>query len=333
MKNAKTAIAYLLLCLGISSLSFLFSCGDSELSKGEAKNIIEKYIGKCYGLAVPANVILTSSPNNRATHVKIARDLELVETTRAPGTSGASSDNYDVALTQKGNANPYFEDIHKNIIFLVSENKIDEIVEIKKDRSKQFTVLFSYTQRYNDLGKEIALGINQFGLSWLENDSKLRGRVTLVYDAYLKRYVIQNMMWSEWEKENWRPAVFITNAKKDSALYYSYERPEYATSVMQVPPVPNQNNQERLWEIERRSAERASRMQEQRKEIERRNDAMRQAREERQREIERARTSRELKQLEQQAEMQRLNEGKALQRQERLKEIERQREINKKLLR
>jgi hypothetical protein len=337
MKNAKTAIAYLLACLGITALSFLPSCGDSELSKGEAKKIIEMYITKCYGLAVPANVILTSPPNNRYKHVKLARDFELVETTQTPGTSRPyAQDNFNVTLTAKGNANPYFEDVNKNICFLVSENKIDEIIEIKKDNSKQFTVFFSYTQRYNDLGKEVALEVKQLGLVWLENDSKLRGRITLIYDSFLKRYVIQDMLWSEWEKENWRTAIFVTNAKKDTAFYYSYERPEHVASTMQVPVVPNQINQEHSLQMERRNAERASRQQEQLRENEKRNEAMQKEREERQREIDRANLKRDVRQLEQQAEMERFNTEQASRRQEQLKETENrraERELRKKLLR
>ena len=343
MKNAKTAIVYLLVCLAISSLSFLSSCGDSELSKGEAKEIIEKYISKCYGLAVPKEIIFTSPQDNRYRHVKFARDLELVETTQTSGAPLASApDKFSVTLTEKGNAKHYFEDIYKNTCFLVSENKIDEIVEIKKDndKSKQFTVLFSYTQRYNDLGKEIASNIEQLDLSWLEDNLKLRGRVTLIYDTFLKCYVIQSMMWSEWEKENWRPAIFVINDKKDSVLYYSYGRSEHGTSAEQAPMVPNLNYQERLRQVERQNAERESRRQEQLGEIQRRNDAMQQERqkeiERRNREIDRANLQRDLRQLEQQAEMERRNSEQALRRQEQLREIERrnaERELNKKFMR
>lgn len=292
-------------------------------------------MGKCYGLAVPANVTFTSYQNNRFKRVRIARTLELVDTTQADGTSGPhASDIYDVTLTEKGASHPHFEDARKNIMFLVSENKIDEIIEIRKENKEQFTVLFSYTQSYNNLGKEIALEMQQYDLSWIEDNSRLRGRAALVYDRYLKSYVIRGMMWSEWEKENWKPALFASNAKMQTVFCYSYERREQPAQAMQVPPpAPRVLNRDRFREIERKNAEkREAMMEEQRRQAEKRNEAARQAREERQREIERERTRMELRRLEREAEMLRLSEERA----QKIKEYERlkaERELNKKLLR
>lgn len=339
MKNMRTAVSLPFVWLGISVLLLLASCGGSDLSKSKAKEILEQHIGKCYGLAVPANVAFTSPQNIRFRHVKLARALELVDTTQTEGASGPQlSDYYDVTLTEKGGSYPHFEDSRKNTMFLVAENKIDEIVDIKKNREKQFTVLFSYTQSYSDLGKEIAAEMQQYDLSWIEDNSRLRGRATLVYDSYLKHYVVQSMVWSEWEKENWKPALFASNDKKQTVFYYSYERPEPAASGVQAAPTaPGIYNRERSREIERKIAEkREAMLEEQRKRTENRNDAIRQANEERQREIDRARTRMELKKLEREAEMQRLNEERARRREEQIREYERRREekeLNKKLLR
>lgn len=330
----KTAVTPFLLYLGILGLLCLSSCGDGNISKSEAKEIIEKYMGKCYGLAVPARVTLTSPPDIRYQHVRLARTLELVDTAQAPDATGPrASDTYDVTLTEKGGSHPRFEDNRMNTMFLVSENKIDEIIEVKKENKKQFTVLFAYTQNYNDLGKEIANEVQQHGLSWIENGSKLRGRVTLVYDSYLKSYVAQGMMWSEWEKENWKPALFAGNDKKETAFYYSYERQKQSMSAVQpFLPVPGIYHGGRSREVQGRAERRESMIEEQRKNIE----AMRRASEDRQREIDRERTRMELKNLERQAEIMRMNEERARRDRERASEFDRrvkEKELNKKLLR
>lgn len=335
----RTAVTPFLLCLWILGLLCLSSCGDGNISKGEAKEIIEKYMGKCYGLAVPARVTLTSPPDIRYQHVRLARALELVDTAQAPDASGPrASDTYDVTLTEKGGSHPHFEDNRKNTMFLVSENRIDEIIEVKKENKKQFTVLFAYTQNYNDLGKEIANEAQQHDLSWIENGSKLRGRVTLVYDSYLKSYVAQGMMWSEWEKENWKPALLARNDKKETAFYYSYERREQSTSTMQPSlPASGIHYGGRSREIQGRITEkRESMMEEQRRRAERNIEAMQRANEDRQRELDRERTRMELKNLERQAEIIRMNEERARRDRERAGEFDRrvkEKELNKKLLR
>ena len=332
MTITRSVIASLFACLGVFTLSLLSGCGESTPSKSEAREILEKHLARCYGLAVPANLVLTSTSDPRYGHVKLARDLELVETTQTTGPH--ARDSLEIALTEKGNASQIFEDIHKNILFLVSENKIDEIVEIVKrsGNSRQFTISFAYTQSYNELGKQIAAEMSQYGYSWLDDNTKLRGTAIIVYDTYLKRYVVQNMMWSEWEQQRWRPVYFVVNANKEVALCYSYESREQTASVTQESPI----NQERQWEMERRSTERTDRLQQQRAEMEKRTDAMRRAQEDRQSEMDRQKTARDLRQLEYQAEMNRRNQERAEKFQQQREEYERRkadRELNKKLLR
>jgi len=333
MTSTKSVIASLFVFLGVFSLSLLSGCGDSTPSRSETTKVLEKHLARCYGLAVPANLALVSTSDPRYTHVRMARDLELVETNQTTGPHGR--DSLQIALTEKGSTSQVFEDIHKNTLFLVSENKIDEIVEITKlpGNSKQFAVSFSYTQSYNELGKKIAAEMNQYGYSWLDDNTKLRGKATIVYDTYLKCYVVQNMMWSEWELQTWRPAYFVLNTNKEMALYYSYaNREQTAAPVTQESAI----NQERQWEMERRNTERMEKAQQQRAETEKRTDAMHRAQEERQLEMDRLKTSRELKQLEYQAEMQRRNQERAERIQQQRDEYERrkaERELNKKLIR
>jgi len=327
-------VASFLAFLWVFGLALLSGCGESKPSRSEAAKVLETYLARCYGLAVPANLTLTSTSDPRYIHINLARDLELVETNQTTGPHGRAV--LEITLTQKGSSTRVFEDIHKNILFLVSENRIDEIVEIVKQpgNTRQFIVSFAYTQSYNELGRKIAAEMSQYGYSWIDDNTKLRGKATMAYDTYLKRYVVQNMVWSEWEQQRWRPAYFVVNANKETALYYSYEHREQLVGApaAQEPPV----NQDRQWEMERRNAERAERFQQQRAEAEKRTEAMRQAQEERQKEMERQRTSRELRQLEREAEMQRRNQERAEKIQQQREEYERrrtERELNKKLLR
>lgn len=334
MTRSRSLAASFLAFLWVFGLALLSGCGESKPSRSEATKVLETYLARCYGLAVPANLTLTSTSDPRYIHVNLARDLELVETNQTSGPNGRAA--LEVTLTQKGNSSRIFEDVHKNILFLVSENKIDEIVEIVKQpgNTRQFIVSFAYTQSYNELGKKIAAEMSQYGYSWIDDNTKLRGKATMAYDTYLKRYVIQNMVWSEWEQQRWRPAYFVLNTNKETALYYSYEHREQLVGApaAQEPPV----NQDRQWEMDRRNAERAERFQQQRAEAEKRTEAMRQAQEEHQKEMERQRTSRELRQLEREAEMQRRNQERAEKIQQQREEYERrrtERELNKKLLR
>ncbi|OPX99320.1 MAG: hypothetical protein A4E60_02817 [Syntrophorhabdus sp. PtaB.Bin047] len=334
MTRSRSLVASFLAFLWVFGLALLSGCGESKPSRSEAAKVLETYLARCYGLAVPANLTLTSTSDPRYIHINLARDLELVETNQTTGPNGRAV--LEITLTQKGSSTGIFEDIHKNTLFLVSENKIDEIVEIVKQpgNTRQFVVSFAYTQSYNELGRKIAAEMGQYGYSWIDDNTKLRGKATMAYDTYLKRYVIQNMVWSEWEQQRWRPAYFVVNANKETALYYSYEHREQliGAPAAQEPPV----NQDRQWEMERRNAERAERFQQQRAEAEKRTEAMRQAQEERQREMERQRTSRELRQLEREAEMQRRNQERAEKIQQQREEYERrrtERELNKKLLR
>jgi flagellar biosynthesis GTPase FlhF len=334
MTRSRSLVASFLAFLWVFGLALLSGCGESKPSRSEAAKVLETYLARCYGLAVPANLTLTSTSDPRYIHINLARDLELVETNQTTGPHGRAV--LEITLTQKGSSTRIFEDIHKNILFLVSENRIDEIVEIVKQpgNTRQFIVSFAYTQSYNELGRKIAAEMSQYGYSWIDDNTKLRGKATMAYDTYLKRYVVQNMVWSEWEQQRWRPAYFVVNANKETALYYSYEHREQLVGApaAQEPPV----NQDRQWEMERRNAERAERFQQQRAEAEKRTEAMRQAQEEHQKEMERQRTSRELRQLEREAEMQRRNQERAEKIQQQREEYERrrtERELNKKLLR
>ena len=326
----RTMVIHLLLCIGIfAGLLFLPSCQKKELTASIAKEVLEQNIGKCYGLSTPKVVAVTTPQNIQYSLVQLARDAGLVEISQEVKSSGQNSDKFNVQLTEKGNAISHFEDICQTTSFQISENEISEIISISKDGivsetgARRYVVLFSYTQKYTDLGQAIASEMQtQFNQPWIEDNTKLRGKANIYYDTFLKHYVVQDMMWSAWNREDWTPARFITGPKKDVALYYSYGYRETIVPVPTTPP-PEPKTQERLWEAERINRERMARQEEQRKQMEQAREQYQKDAESRNRDIERARVQRELRQLEQEAEMRRRNELMALEREQQQKEIER----------
>lgn len=313
----------------LMSLLFLTSCYRSqELTIDTAKNVLEQHIGKCYGLSIPKVVIGTTPPSIEYTLVHLARDAGLVETSQEVAGSGKTSDRVSVQLSEKGNAVAHFEDIRQNISFQVAENTIDEIISITREgitsdtAVNRYLVLFSYTQTYTELGKSLLEMKTDFNQSWIEDDSKFRGKAIVHFDKFLKHYVVENMMWSAWNREDWQPARFLTNSKKDIVLYYSYG--SYQTVVpIPTPTVPESRTQERLWEAERMNQERITRQEEQRKQMEQAREQYQKEAESRNREMERARVRNELRQLELEAEMKRRNDLMALEREQQRREFER----------
>jgi hypothetical protein len=317
--------AYTGILLGLLSLT---SCHTSqELDAETAKEVLKQYVGRCYGLSTPKTAVATVPQNIEYTLVQLARDAGLVETSQE-GVSGKSSDRVNVQLSERGNALTHFEDMRQNISFQVSENTIDEIISVTREGTTTDTgaplylVLFSYTQRYNDLGKTLLEMKAEFNQSWIEDNTQLRGKATMYYDKFLKHYVVETMMWSVWNREDWQPARFLTNSKKDIGLYYSYGN--YQTVVpLPTVPVPENKTQERLWEAERINQERITRQEEQRKQIEQTREQYQKEVDNRSREMERTRVHNDLRQLEQEAEMKRRNDLMALEREQQQRELER----------
>ena len=126
-------------------------------------------------------------------------------------------DVYSITLTEKGNSTKHLYSENGRICFLLGQRKVDDIVEIKKGDNDQYTVLFSYIFKYNELGKEFFSLVKTKGSevnnpNWTMSDDnpKLRGKAIIVYDSFLKKYVAKSMMWSKWEKENWLPLSWNT---------------------------------------------------------------------------------------------------------------------------
>jgi hypothetical protein len=200
---------------------FLFGCGDSGLSKGKAKDILESHLKDYYGFLLPQKVEFMGGTVNSYNFILAAKDMGLIDansTSSIFGSLGVKSyiekpklgDVFSITLTEKGNSTQHLIYANKGICFLVGNRKINDIVEIKKGENDQYTVLFSYTLNYNKLGKELSSLAQKKGAKPLNDDLKLRGKAIIVYDPFLKKYIAKSIMWSKWENENWQPQSWTT---------------------------------------------------------------------------------------------------------------------------
>jgi hypothetical protein len=228
MKSTKSSF---LVYLGFLFVALLCSCAESGLSKGKSKDVIEEHFKDYYDLFVPKKAEFTfeAPPSYKA--ILTARKMGLINANKVSSTAlffgkgctiekPCMGDTFAITITDKGNSIPHLEDKYGNVHFLTSQNKINNILEVTKDQDNQFTVLFSFIEKYNDLGKEVVLVGKQFNFYWTEDNSKFRGKATIVYDSFLKKYVLRNLVRSPWEKENWYPAKWTTDEKGERVIYY-----------------------------------------------------------------------------------------------------------------
>jgi len=211
---------FIFICLVLCT-TFLFGCGDSGLSKGKAKDILESHLKDWYGFLLPQKVEFMGGTINSYNFILAAKNMGLIEansTSSIFGSLGVKSyiekpklgDVFSITLTEKGNSTQHLIYANKGICFLVGHRKIDDIVEIKKGENDQYTVLFSYILNYNKLGKEFSSLSQKKGSNPLDDNLKLRGKATIVYDPFLKKYIAKSIMWSNWENENWKPQSWTT---------------------------------------------------------------------------------------------------------------------------
>jgi len=220
-----------LLCfLLVFSLS-LGSCGNSDLSKGKAKDIINEHFRDYYDLVVPKKAEFSFEAPRGYKNILIAHKLGLVNSKQVSAILGqygmghsiekpSMGDSFLISLSEKGNFAPHLEDIHGNICFLTSQNNIEDILELTKGQDNQYTVLFSFTEKYTDFGKEAMLVAQQVNSKWTDDNSKFRGKATIVYDSFLKKYVLKNLLRSHWEKEQWGPSAWVITDKDKKAISY-----------------------------------------------------------------------------------------------------------------
>jgi len=252
---ARLGIVFLLLCL--------FACGDGP-SKKEAKEAIDKHIKDCYGLVIPSTFIYSTPPTSRYWSIALAKNLGLADTalasTVAP-TLGADrtfemttvGDKFNVTLAEKGSAAAHVEDGNGYVVFLISQNTVEEVVSVGKGDDKLFWIpdakpddsaaksktkqkyiaLFSCVNKYTAFGKTIADKTKEYHLEWPDDNTKLRGKALLVYDDFLKKYTVKGLMISKWEKEEWRFPVWFTDSKGTNFLYHNLEGTQQPTTVAQ----------------------------------------------------------------------------------------------------
>ncbi len=242
------------ICLG-SIIFVLYSCGDGGPSKREAKEALQKQLKDCYGLVIPDTFVYTSNTNQRYLHITIAKKLNLIAEKQTlavtPNLGGiertlettTAGDKFDIALSEKGKATSHLLDERGNTFFLISGHKIENIISINKieknnktdkgDSKKEFEVTFSCLYKYNDLGKAMISLARDYDLKWLADDSSLRGKAILMYDDFLKSYIIKTLMWSKWNKEEWKYAVWFTDSTGKNAIYNNYENNLPQASITQ----------------------------------------------------------------------------------------------------
>lgn len=227
----KTYLLYLVL------VTLLCSCGDSGLSKGKAKDIIEEHFKDYYDLIVPKKAEFTFEAPRGYKNILIAQRLGIINAKQISAILGqygmghsiekpSMGDTFSITLSEKGNAVPHMEDVHGNIGFLTSQNKIDDILELTKGQENQFSVLFAFTEKYTDFGKEVFLASKQVQSPWTDDNSKFRGKATIAYDSFLKKYVLKNLVRSNWEKEQWRPGKWTTTEKEKKTVIYGQLEPK-----------------------------------------------------------------------------------------------------------
>jgi hypothetical protein len=210
-------------------LVFVAACGRSDLSKQQAKEAIQRALGQCYGFAVPKKICFVTA-NNAYRDVLLAIKADLIEAKQTASSvptygfdrvveNALAGDKFDMTLTRTGSSIPNFEDSQGNIFFVISQNSVDEIVEVAKDSNEGFTVRFSFFHKYGDVGKTLRANIGESQTFWLDDNSKLRGIAFVAYDKFTKQYVVREFKWSRWNNETWNSTVWITNDKGDKVLY------------------------------------------------------------------------------------------------------------------
>jgi len=219
------------LTLFMKAVSFSFvvlsiqGCGESGLSKSKAKNIIEPLFKEYYDCPIPQKLHFTFKAPRLYRNVLVAKKLGLADVTQTGSDIGPlgwgstvekpkMGSIFTVALTEKGRSTPTMKSQNGITLFLLGTRTIDDVVEIKKESEGTiYTVLFSGTVEFNELGKQsLAIWKDLFGQT-LKEKSKYRYRASISYDSFLKKYVVKSIKFSPWEKEEWLNTSWIEDAE------------------------------------------------------------------------------------------------------------------------
>lgn len=218
-------------CSLLVTLFLLCACGESGLSKGKAKEIIEAEFKDSYNLFVPKKVKFTLDTPPGYKNILLLRKAGVVNVNQTDQLFGKVlamnssidkpnvGDTFSITLTKKGELAPHLEDA-QTFYFLSEHRHIDDIVELARGQDNQITVLFAYTSTFSDFGKGMLDFSSQSGAS-KNNSVKSRGKAIIVFDAFRKDYVLKSVVVSPWDREQWVPSLRTTvdqNGNKTLAL-------------------------------------------------------------------------------------------------------------------
>src|SRR5208337_1206062 len=106
--------------------------------------------------------------------------------------------------------------------FLTGHRTIDEIVEIRKDNGKdeaKYTVLFATTTERTDTGRDLSKVLIQMGAT--DRGDKRRVKAVMVYDKFLKTYIVNSLEGSAWDHEDWQPLPYVREEHGVQKMYFA----------------------------------------------------------------------------------------------------------------
>jgi len=214
----------------ILTVESLFGSVDG-LSKTKAEEIIKEHFSESYSFCIPKKAAFTYEPPKGHKFILTAKKLGLVDVKQVSAMFGQygmnsriekpnSGDVFSIELSDKGKSVSNVENTNGDICFLTSQRIINDIIEIQSTQDNQYTILFSYIREFNEFGHQSLLDLQPTLNAKSFENSKFRGKATIVYDAFLKEFVLRNVLYSNWDKEVWHPAWWIANIKDKKVVVY-----------------------------------------------------------------------------------------------------------------
>ena len=215
-EKMKKKACFAFLCI----MLLVCACGKSgDLSKGDARDILEKHFKDFYSIFLPQEIAFTFQAPWNYKNVLLAKRMGMVivkQTSSALGQFGMGNDiekpgmgdNFSITLTKKGRGYKHLNTADGNICFLIGKITLNDIVDLKKEANGEFTVLFSFTLSLNELGRELMSSLYSNSVNSSGSES-CRGKAVISYDPFIKDFLLKKILSSEWKKENWMPMPWI----------------------------------------------------------------------------------------------------------------------------
>jgi|CXWL01.1.fsa_nt_gi hypothetical protein len=93
--------------------------------------------------------------------------------------------------------------------FVTAHNEVTEILRISGLPDGEQEVLFAFEEHYTPIGAEVVVRAAGIGDTWTPDGTRFRGKATVLYDAFLEKYVVTGVMRSPWAEERWRAAAWF----------------------------------------------------------------------------------------------------------------------------